>query len=145
MTEAGLPVQNPAYRTVVFFCICLVRQYKGMKILSVIGARPQFIKAAAVSRVLRTTKGMEEILVHTGQHYDEKMSGLFFRELGIPKPDVNLEVGSGSHAIQTAEIMMRFGVAALRARGIGDGRRRETVARREAVVARGSTPLRRRA
>ncbi|MEI6883881.1 MAG: UDP-N-acetylglucosamine 2-epimerase (non-hydrolyzing) [Bacteroidota bacterium] len=72
-----------------------------MKIVTVIGARPQFIKAAAVSRVLRSTPGLQEILVHTGQHYDKNMSDIFFRQLSIPEPDVNLEVGSGSHARQT--------------------------------------------
>ena len=79
-----------------------------MKIVSVIGARPQFIKAAAVSRVLRATPGMQEILVHTGQHYDQNMSDIFFRQLAIPEPDYNLEVGSGSHAHQTG--MMLKGV-----------------------------------
>ena len=72
-----------------------------MKIVSVIGARPQFIKAAAVSRVLRSTPGLQEVLVHTGQHYDENMSEIFFRQLSIPEPDYNLEVGSGTHARQT--------------------------------------------
>lgn len=82
----------------------------------VAGARPNFMKVApiikAIGRFNSTTDGsnrkLEYILVHTGQHYDEKMSEVFFRELGIPKPDVNLEVGSGSHAVQTASIMTRF-------------------------------------
>ena len=75
-----------------------------MKIVTVVGARPQFIKAAAVSRVIR--EHHEEILVHTGQHYDSNMSDIFFDELQIPKPDYNLNVGSGSHARQTAEMMI---------------------------------------
>lgn len=75
-----------------------------MKIVTVVGARPQFIKAAAVSRVLREKH--EEILVHTGQHYDNNMSDIFFEELHIPKPEVNLGVGSGTHAKQTAEMMI---------------------------------------
>jgi len=75
-----------------------------MKIATVVGARPQFIKAAAVSRVLRNKH--KEILIHTGQHYDNNMSDIFFEELNIPKPDYNLAVGSGSHAKQTAQMLI---------------------------------------
>lgn len=74
-----------------------------MRILTVVGARPQFIKAAPVSRVLR--QHHEEFLLHTGQHYDDEMSDLFFRQLGIPAPAANLGVGSGSHAAQTAAML----------------------------------------
>lgn len=74
-----------------------------MKVMSVVGARPQFVKAAAVSRVLR--EHHTEILVHTGQHYDYEMSGIFFDGLGLPTPDVNLGVGSGSHGAQTARML----------------------------------------
>lgn len=77
-----------------------------MKFISVVGARPEFIQSAPVSRALR--KNHHEVLVHTGQHYDYLMSQTFFDELGIPAPDYNLEVGSGSHAAQTAEILVRF-------------------------------------
>ena len=73
------------------------------KILTVVGARPQFIKAAAVSREVR--KRHEEVLVHTGQHYDEEMSDVFFTDLGIPEPDYNLGVGSAGHTEQTAAMM----------------------------------------
>jgi UDP-GlcNAc3NAcA epimerase len=73
--------------------------------LTVVGARPQFIKAAVVSRVLRSRPGITEMLVHTGQHYDHGMSDVFFRELAIPKPDVNLGVGSDSQGVQTARML----------------------------------------
>ena len=78
-----------------------------MKIVSVIGARPQFVKAAAVSREFAGTN-VEELLVHTGQHYDREMSAIFFEELGIPEPVANLGVGSGSHAAQTGEMMVEL-------------------------------------
>jgi len=78
------------------------------KIMLVAGARPNFIKLAPVLRALRVRAGLSVDLVHTGQHYDDAMSGSFFRLLDIPRPDVNLDVGSASHAVQTARIMERF-------------------------------------
>lgn len=74
-----------------------------VKIVSIVGARPQFIKAAAVSRALRERH--QEILVHTGQHYDYEMSGIFFDGLDLPRPDVSLGVGSGSHGAQTGAML----------------------------------------
>ncbi len=79
-----------------------------MHIVHVVGARPNFMKAAPVYRALAARPGVRQSLVHTGQHYDANMSDVFFRELGMPAPDVNLEVGSGSQAAQTAEVMKRF-------------------------------------
>jgi UDP-N-acetylglucosamine 2-epimerase (non-hydrolysing) len=79
-----------------------------LRILAVVGARPNFMKVAPLTWEARRRDGVEMHLVHTGQHYDEKMSHLFFDELRLPRPDVNLEVGSGSHAVQTAEVMRRF-------------------------------------
>jgi UDP-GlcNAc3NAcA epimerase len=76
-----------------------------MKIVTVIGARPQFIKAAVVSRWLRQTPGCQEILVHTGQHYDENMSDVFFRELEIPMPAYHLGIGSAAHGAQTGRML----------------------------------------
>lgn len=79
-----------------------------MKIISVCGARPNFMKIAPIVHEFARHGTIRSFLVHTGQHYDVKMSRLFFDELSIPRPDVNLEVGSGSQASQTAEIMKRF-------------------------------------
>jgi len=76
-----------------------------MKIFTVIGARPQFIKAAPVSKALREA-GHQEFLVHTGQHYDPQMSQIFFDEMGIPAPNVNLEIGSGNHGWQTGQMLI---------------------------------------
>ena len=79
-----------------------------MKIIHVVGARPNFIKMASILRACEITPKIQSVLVHTGQHYTDKMSKTFFEQLDIPTPDINLEVGSGSHAQQTAEIMGRF-------------------------------------
>ena len=79
-----------------------------LKILAVVGARPNFMKVAPLIWEASKRGTIAVRLVHTGQHYDEKMSQLFFDELRLPRPDVNLEVGSGSHAVQTAEVMKRF-------------------------------------
>ena len=79
-----------------------------MKIVNVVGARPNLMKVAPLMEAFAARPGIEALLVHTGQHYDANMSDLFFRQLGIPEPDLNLGVGSGSHAVQTAEIMKGF-------------------------------------
>jgi UDP-N-acetylglucosamine 2-epimerase (non-hydrolysing) len=78
------------------------------KVMLIAGARPNFVKIGPISRALRARPGFDVTLVHTGQHYDRSLSGDFFRTLDIPDPDVNLEVGSGTHAAQTARIMERF-------------------------------------
>jgi UDP-N-acetylglucosamine 2-epimerase (non-hydrolysing) len=79
-----------------------------MRLLSVIGARPNFVKIAPLVREMEKYNDIEHCLVHSGQHYDEVLSGSFFADLCLPHPDVNLEAGSGSHAVQTAEIMKRL-------------------------------------
>src|SRR5882672_2111356 len=78
-----------------------------MKILTVIGARPQFIKAATVSRELRKS-GIHEVVVHTGQHFDHNMSQVFFDEMDIPHPDYNLEISSLSHGAMTGRMMEKI-------------------------------------
>jgi UDP-N-acetylglucosamine 2-epimerase (non-hydrolysing) len=79
-----------------------------MHVLHVVGARPNFVKAAPVTRALEKWTEARQTLVHTGQHYDKNLSDVFISQLGMRAPDVNLEVGSGSHALQTAEVMIRF-------------------------------------
>ena len=76
-----------------------------MKICTIIGARPQFIKAAVVSRAIRENIDVSEILVHTGQHFDANMSDVFFEELDIKKPDFHLKVGGGSHGQNTGRML----------------------------------------
>lgn len=79
-----------------------------MKIITIVGARPQIIKAAAFSRVVKNKfTQIEEIIVHTGQHYDDNMSQIFFKELGIPRPHINLKVGSSSHGVQTSIMIQK--------------------------------------
>jgi UDP-N-acetylglucosamine 2-epimerase (non-hydrolysing) len=80
-----------------------------LKVINVVGARPNFMKMAPIIEAMnRYPDRIQHLLVHTGQHYDERMSRAFFQDLGMPKPDVDLEVGSGSHAEQTARIMVEF-------------------------------------
>ena len=76
-----------------------------IRVVTIVGARPQFIKAAVVSRVIRRTPGITEDVIHTGQHYDDDMSAVFFDELEMAEPHLNLGVGSGSHAVQTARML----------------------------------------
>lgn len=78
------------------------------KIISVVGARPNFIKVAPIHHALSPYKDIEHIICHTGQHFDSRMSDVFFNELGLPEPDYNLEISGGTHADQTARIMMAF-------------------------------------
>ena len=78
------------------------------KILTLVGARPQFVKAAVVSKEIGTSPMLEECFVHSGQHYDFSMSEVFFRELGVPAPDYHMGVGSSSHGEQTGNILIRF-------------------------------------
>src|SRR4026209_1979127 len=80
-----------------------------LRILNVVGARPNFMKIAPViDEMRRRPDRIEALLVHTGQHYDQSMSDSFFEDLQMPRPDINLDVGSASHAQQTARIMMAF-------------------------------------
>ncbi|MHA1584630.1 MAG: non-hydrolyzing UDP-N-acetylglucosamine 2-epimerase, partial [Promethearchaeota archaeon] len=79
-----------------------------MKICNIVGARPQFIKQATISRVVKNRNDISEIIIHTGQHYDKNMSDLFFDELEIPKPDYNLGIGSGLHGAQTGKMLEKI-------------------------------------
>jgi UDP-N-acetylglucosamine 2-epimerase (non-hydrolysing) len=79
-----------------------------LKIINIVGARPNLPKIAPLIREMRRHSEIDPVLVHTGQHYDDRLSDIFFREMGIPAPNINLEVGSGSHAAQTAEILRRI-------------------------------------
>jgi UDP-GlcNAc3NAcA epimerase len=83
-------------------------QTSNFKLLTVVGARPQFIKAAPISKMIAETEGLTEVMVHTGQHYDYALSQQFFDELNIAPPAYNLEVGSGRHVVQMSEIMRKF-------------------------------------
>ena len=76
-------------------------------IILVVGARPNFMKIAPLYKELKK-RGISQILLHTGQHYDRNMSEVFFEDLGMPEPDIHLDVGSGSHASQTAKVMIEF-------------------------------------
>src|SRR5881275_2135966 len=106
---------NPSHRTPQFPDAILHsdgRDQRSMsqrlKILNIVGARPNLPKIAPLMHEMQRHPEIEAILVHTGQHYDEKLSDIFFRQMGIPSPHVNLEVGSGSHASQTAEVLKRI-------------------------------------
>ena len=80
-----------------------------MKILHVVGARPNYMKVAPIMRAMaQSPLAYQQVLVHTGQHYNASMSKVFFEELDLPEPEINLEVGSGSHAWQTAQVMLRL-------------------------------------
>jgi UDP-N-acetylglucosamine 2-epimerase (non-hydrolysing) len=103
--------RGAASRTIEAVIVEIVnpRQRSGpVRILSVVGARPNFMKIAPLVEELKRHPEFHHFLVHTGQHYDDQLSGNFFSQLGLPLPDVNLEVGSGSHAVQTAEVMKRI-------------------------------------
>ena len=86
---------------------------KQLKIINVVGARPNFIKISPIIEACRASNVIVPLLVHTGQHYNREMSALFFHQLGIPEPDINLGIGSASHAVQTAEIMKSFELVVL--------------------------------
>ncbi|HOC92080.1 MAG TPA: UDP-N-acetylglucosamine 2-epimerase (non-hydrolyzing) [bacterium] len=91
----------------------IMTESKKKKVFIVAGARPNFVKVAPIMRAMAASPSLRPILVHTGQHYDHNMSQSFFDELNIPRPDVFLEVGSGSHAAQTAAVMLAFEKAVL--------------------------------
>ena len=79
-----------------------------MKVVTVIGARPQFIKAAVISRAIKNSKYIKEVIVHTGQHFDNNMSKIFFEEMEIPKPDYNLNINGLGHGAMTGQMLERI-------------------------------------
>ena len=87
-----------------------------MKILTVVGARPQFIKSSVVSRAIARTDGIEEVILHTGQHFDSNMSDVFFSELSIPRPSFQLSINSSSHGEMTGHMLMQIEAAILAAK-----------------------------
>lgn len=86
----------------------LAKSERAATVLCIVGARPNYMKAAPIHAALARSARFSPRLIHTGQHYDTEMNDAFFADLGMPRPDANLEVGSGSHAVQTAEVMKRF-------------------------------------
>ena len=106
--DVGRKVSMISLHEITYGVIQKLNPQKKYKIILVAGARPNFMKIAPLMHAMQNHPTLEAILVHTGQHYDEKMSHSFFDQLNIPKPHINLEVGSGSHATQTARIMEKF-------------------------------------
>lgn len=98
---------QPGERTAAESAVTNSRAGEGT-LLSVVGARPQFVKMAVVDRAIRVDRSLDHVIIHTGQHYDDNMSRTFFRELEIPEPDMNLEVGSASHGVQTGAMLERL-------------------------------------
>jgi len=92
----------------MLYYFCDLHMLNPLKIFNIVGARPNLVKIAPLTREMRKHASIQPILVHTGQHYGEELSDVFFRQMGIKLPDFNLEVGSGSHAWQTAEILKRI-------------------------------------
>jgi len=87
----------------------LIKLQHAVKIIHVVGARPNFMKVAPIMREMsKYPQKFDQLLIHTGQHYDDEMSKIFFKDLELPKPDIYLEVGSGTHAEQTGKIMIEF-------------------------------------
>jgi UDP-N-acetylglucosamine 2-epimerase (non-hydrolysing) len=106
--EVGRKVSMISLQEITYWSNTKLNPQKKYKIILVAGARPNFMKIAPLMHAMKHHPTLESILVHTGQHYDEKMSHSFFEQLSIPKPHINLEVGSGTHATQTARIMEKF-------------------------------------
>jgi len=106
--DVGRKVSMISLHEITYGAAQKLNRPKKYKIILVAGARPNFMKIAPLMNAMKNHPTLEAILVHTGQHYDEKMSHSFFDQLNIPKPHINLEVGSGSHATQTARIMEKF-------------------------------------